>query len=112
MAKVKHIGNGIYTFICPGCGDQHTMHTKGKNRDGAQWTFDGNMDSPTFKPSIKYKSGMYAKPYTTEHHAMLVAEGLGVRCHFILTAGILSFCNDSTHAYAQKKLPLPEISGK
>jgi hypothetical protein len=52
------------------------------------WEFDGNENSPTFKPSLKY---------------------LGYRCcHIVLTKGILNYCSDSFHKFSGKSIALPD----
>ena len=55
------------------------------------WTFDGNLEAPTFSPSFKH---------TWQN---------GRVCHYILTAGMLNYCGDSTHALAGQSIPLPVL---
>lgn len=71
---------------CPGCQEMHVLPWK---RGG--WTFNGNVDSPTFVPSFR------------------IDDRAGNVCHFILTAGVLDFCADSTHALKGQKVPLPPL---
>lgn len=73
---------------CPGCESMHVLPWK---RGG--WTFDGNVDCPTFTPSFRHR---------------LDASDTKV-CHYHLTAGVLHFCGDSTHALAGKSVPLPPL---
>lgn len=77
---------------CPGCEEMHVLPWK---RGG--WTFDGNVDAPTFTPSFK--------------HTWTRGDDGGVEhvCHYVLTAGVLNFCADSTHALAGKSVPLPDL---
>jgi hypothetical protein len=78
-------GDGCYFHWCPGCEEMHPLP------DG--WTFDGNLEKPTFAPSFKHSWG--GRP--------------DVCCHYILTAGILNYCADSTHELAGKSVPLPPL---
>lgn len=78
-----------YMLKCPGCKGYHYIATGKPNSIGHKWTFDGNMDRPTFSPSI---------------HQL---PGNGVpRCHFHVTAGMIAFCSDSEHALAGQTVPM------
>lgn len=79
---------------CPGCEEMHVLPWK-----RGKWTFDGNVDAPTFTPSFLIKwTG------TDDDGA-----GIELVCHFILTAGVLNFCSDCTHALAGKSVLLPQL---
>jgi hypothetical protein len=77
-----------YRFWCPGCEEIHTYRVGAKDRP--TWTFDGNMEKPTFTPSLLYPS----KP---------------VRCHLFVTNGQIIYCADSQHKLAGKTVDLPDI---
>lgn len=86
-----------YIFDCPGCGDSHevAVHPH-KNAQGASWLFSGNLDKPTFSPSIN------ARVKRTE---------LGLPdkvCHAWVVDGWIKFVTDSTHQLAGKKVELPD----
>lgn len=89
--KQKEAGNII---ICPACGHWHVLD--------ARWTFNGNMDNPTFTPSLMCKTGKYVNPNYD-------GEGDSSVCHSHITDGNISFCSDSTHPYAGQTLPLPHF---
>ena len=76
-----------YFFECPGCGELHCV--------GPSWAFNGDMDRPTFSPSILVRWG----------------SGDPKRCHSFIRDGRIEFCSDSTHALAGKTVDLPEIEG-
>ena len=78
---------GAYMHWCPGCRELHPLP------DG--WTFNGNLDSPSFQPSFKHSG------YSSHHEPRI--------CHYILTNGILNFCGDCTHALAGHAIPLPDL---
>lgn len=74
---------------CPGCNQMHVLPWK---RGG--WTFNGDVNKPTFLPSFRHR-------WTT-------SKGERV-CHYMLTAGVLTFCGDCTHGLAGKSMPLPPL---
>lgn len=76
-------GQGRYFHWCPGCELMHPLPDS--------WTFNGDLERPTFSPSFKQSLGT------------------GDVCHYILTDGLLNFCSDSTHALAGQTVPLPEL---
>lgn len=67
-----------YTFICKPCNSEHVFYTKTGNPQ-TEWEFNGNMDVPTFTPSLKNSRPGYC-------------------CHLNLTDGILMYHSDCTHA--------------
>jgi hypothetical protein len=75
---------------CPGCQEMHRL-PEVPPPDG--WAFNGDLDRPTFTPSFKHSWN----------------EGqVALCCHYILTAGVLDFQGDSTHAL-RGPVPLPDI---
>ncbi len=77
-----------YSFWCPGCENRHVFYTRGT---ASVWTFNGDMKSPTFTPSLLN---------TWEEN------GVQKRCHLFLTDGQLHFCSDSLHPLAGQAMPL------
>jgi len=54
-----------YFFHCPGCGRGHSFITAWvPPHTGPTWTFNGNLESPTFSPSLLYNVG---RSNPTEH---------------------------------------------
>lgn len=102
VSKFLRRTKGGYTHICPGCGNVHMINTDAPNSVGAQWTFDGNVDSPTFKPSVNVRTNMPDMQHYQPHAYSSV-------CHYNLVAGQVSFCPDSTHQLAGQIVPLPEL---
>lgn len=62
----------------------------------AVWGFNGNLDHPTFTPSVLSTSNW--GPEQRE-----------VRCHSFVTGGRIEFLADCTHALAGQTVDLPEI---
>lgn len=57
-----------------------------------RWTFDGNLEAPTFTPSLLVH-GAVTHP----------------RCHSFLKGGTWEFLSDCTHALKDQKVPLPDL---
>jgi len=88
-----------YLHWCPGCESAH--HIWVGNASGPNWSFDGNVDAPTFNPSVRvftpaYKDEDCEIPETTE-------------CHYFIRAGKIEFCGDSAHDLRGQTVPLPEF---
>jgi hypothetical protein len=76
------------------------------------WTFDGNLEKPTFTPSFKHsgvKRVFINGQWTGEWNRDANGDPVSFICHYHLTAGELQFCVDSTHALAGKTVALPPI---
>lgn len=82
-------GRRGYMHWCPACDGAHFICTEGA---APNWTFDGNVDAPTFAPSVKITGG---------------ANGSDHVCHYHIEAGIIRFCSDSTHALAGQNVDMP-----
>lgn len=112
VMKVLNLGSGVFMFECPGCQNTHFMYTRTKNSSGAIWSFNGDVDSPTFKPSINYTTGYMIpkKHLRPEEYEYYKKEDQGSRCHSTVVNGIITFIRDSTHSKKGLKVELPEIT--
>ena len=76
------------------------------------WNFDGNLESPSFRPSFKH-SGLKVVIVDGKRTGEWVHDAAGNTvpsiCHYFVTAGQLQFCGDSTHALAGKTVPMPDL---
>lgn len=81
----KHEAHGHWHF-CPGCAKLHRLPSEG-------WTFNGDLDKPTFAPSFKHSWGAPANKV----------------CHYIVTDGRIFYCGDSTHALAGQTIDFPDL---
>ena len=102
-AVLRNVEDG-YVHWCPACNEAHYIAVHKPLANGASWTFDGNVDAPTFNPSVRVE--------IPEHS---YADGEGgrryhplERCHYFIRSGHIEFCGDCTHALAGKTVPLPE----
>lgn len=85
-----------YSFVCPGCSNEyawrHVFYVA--HQDGSQkpiWSFNGNMESPTFTPSLLNRGEQ---------------DGKATVCHLFLTDGMLHFLSDCTHKLAGQTVPM------
>jgi len=93
---------------CPACGNGHLFDTR--------WIFNGDLEKPTFTPSMMIKSGHYAGPpekpcwcdYNKEHPDQPAPFECSI-CHSVVTDGKIAFCGDSTHKLAGQTVDLPDL---
>lgn len=97
-AKAKRVGPfgdnaPNVAFHCPGCKNAHAVpyvnvrpHPQGK----PIWFFDENYESPTIEPSL----------------LVFGIDGKTHECHVVITAGVLNYQPDCTHALAGKSVPM------
>lgn len=95
MAKVSvHIsqdGKTIqYWFYCPGCKSHHAFTTKSPGFN-SPWTFDGNLEAPTFSPSLLC-NGDYPES----------------RCHSFVRNGKIEFLGDCFYELKNQTVDLPD----
>ncbi len=89
--------DGAYLLNCPGCQMDHVIYTKNNERHtGPIWTFNNDMESPTFSPSllVKYNWGKNDRK---------------VVCHSFIRDGHWQFLNDCTHHLKGKTVPMTDI---
>lgn len=70
-----------WTFMCPGCKSLHMFDSR--------WTFNGDVERPTFQPSL-----MTLGP---------------PRCHSFVTDGKIQFLADCDHELAGTTVDLEEV---
>lgn len=93
--------DGMLLFQCPGCGCSHGVWTG--DGPGPRWTWNGNIERPTFTPSIlvTYPANPNAKEDFKEWRTER-------RCHSFVTDGRIQFLGDCTYALAGQTVDLPE----
>lgn len=81
LLKRRMIPGGVaYVFFCPGCQQPHSYDVLW---NGTGWKFNGDMERPTFTPSLQ----------------------LG-NCHLFITNGMVDFCGDCHHCLKGKRVPM------
>lgn len=102
--KMRRVENG-HSHWCPACGEMHVIP--------GSWKFDGNVEQPTFSPSVKITGKQTVVDekgeWTGEWMRDADGKALDYCCHYILTAGQLNFCGDCTHAMKGQTVPLPAL---
>lgn len=76
-----------YLVYCPACGFGHFFNVEKPGPNGQQWTFNGNLEKPTFYPS------------------MLILPP-AKRCHSFVRNGRIEYLSDCEHKYAGQTLDL------
>lgn len=105
-AKLRSVGRaegytaGGIAHWCPGCNRMHAFAIDGSNRNGSQWTWDGNAEAPTCHPSMNITMARHQDQDVTVPAA---------RCHYFLRAGRIEFLGDCTHALAGQTIDLPDL---
>jgi hypothetical protein len=75
---------------CPGCSRSHVINVVGPE----PWGWDGNVDGPTYTPSLLVTGG---SP---------LPDGRAKVCHSFVVAGVWQFLGDSTHDLAGQHIPM------
>lgn len=93
LSKIlRSVAGDRLLFWCPGCDGAHAVHIG--SGPGPKWTYNGDPDKPTFRPSILVNPGQ---------------ETLGVPlCHSFVTDGRIQFLDDCTHAQAGQTIDIPD----
>jgi Family of unknown function (DUF6527) len=95
--KVRPIVSGTeavgWLVWCPACDHPHQFTAKMPN-GSVGWTFDGNLESPTFNPSLRARWDEGEAPKKVEKC-----------CHANLIAGVWRYAGDSTHAFKGQRVP-------
>lgn len=86
-----------HIHYCPGCKCDHGLSVGMKNEIGASWTFNGDVNQPSFNPSIHIK---WFDP--------AVSDKVTEVCHYFLREGIIQFLQDCTHALKGQWVTCPE----
>lgn len=90
--KMSDGGKGL-VFFCPGCGYyHHFIVEQGSDKSKPLWTWNGDMEKPTFSPSLGVNMAM------SEH-----------RCHSFVRNGQIEYLTDSFHSLAGQTVAMQEI---
>lgn len=84
--KLRTVQNtpGLYLFYCPACKCHHQVWTSQHVGDTHPvWKFNGNMEKPTFTPSLLIRI-----PKANDQIDI---------CHFFITDGKIIYSNDCSH---------------
>lgn len=109
MKVIKKYDVGVYAFYCPGCDCKHIYTTKESPRAQLHWVFNGNMEVPTFTPSLLNRWGKNADPNWQEPEGEAPENGWSGTCHLFVTNGQIVYCSDSTHKYAGQTIDMVDL---
>lgn len=93
---------GGWGHYCPACRSGHEIDTEAPNASGAVWNFDGNVECPTFAPSIN----MRINTPDMKGYQRGVSSTV---CHYFITKGQIIYQGDCTHSMKGRTIDLPEI---
>jgi hypothetical protein len=88
--RIWKTGDKVHRYFiqCPGCKEEHQFN------DG--WKFNGDMENPTFSPSLLVQGGRgFGDAYED------------FRCHSFIRDGRIQFLNDCTHHLKGQTVDLP-----
>ena len=103
MAKIVEVDHKLnWTFYCPGCKHHHGVST---TPPSPVWSWNGDVDKPTFSPSIRVHRGPKCDPVT---HLRIPGEPDQV-CHFFIKDGVFQFLDDCTHELAGKYVNMEDV---
>ncbi len=94
----------IIAIWCPGCKEYHIIATKEPFSNGAVWSFNQDMEKPSFTPSLLIRTGSHAAPEFIDP-----PELPPTTCHSWITDGRIQFFTDSTHSLKGQTVDLPEV---
>lgn len=111
--KLQGEGHEEYLFHCFGCGHDHRYTVqwgKNSNRTEPRWAFNGDMNKPTFAPSLLMRWKDW--PSDGEAARILAGEKVEIKqniCHLFVTEGKIHYLADCTHEYAGKTVEMQEV---
>lgn len=108
--KINALADGTLLYRCP-CGDTHAINS-------AKWSWNGDVERPTFSPSVLVTSGHYVPrapgepescwcAYAKENPEEKLPFGC-YRCHSYVENGMVRFLADCTHALANQTVPIAD----
>lgn len=82
-------------FWCPGCKCLHSYYVLPERNPetNAGWNFNGDMEKPSFTPSLLYSGKTYP----------------GRQCHLYVTEGKIHYCGDCDHELSGKVVDMVDL---
>lgn len=118
-AKLRNAAGGKVTYFCQGCDMPHQVRVR-QEEPGPVWGWDGNVDAPTFTPSVLVTYDHMSEAGRERGQAFRAQHGRDPTreelpydehhvCHTFIRAGMVQFLSDCTHGLAGQTLPLPDL---
>lgn len=114
-SKLRNMENNQIGYWCPGCNQMHGIQY---GDTGDTWDWNGDVNSPTFSPSVLVTSGHYLPGRDPEQSCWCVfnanrpAEEKSFECricHCFVRDGMIQFLPDSTHHLSGQTVPMPDL---
>ena len=99
-------GGGVL-FWCPGCEGPHGIKVAPQHAPGSAWGWNGDVDRPTFTPSILVTYDGPDAGQLDDGHRIPFAV-----CHSFVTDGRIQYLGDCTHPLAGQTVDLPAFDQK
>lgn len=93
--KIELFAGHMHGLYCPGCKWMHHIAIDKPSGAGQQWQWDGNVNMPTYSPSILVQFNKFC----TEAFV----------CHSFIRNGQWEFLNDCTHELAGQTVSMVDI---
>lgn len=87
----------LLLFWCPGCDEHHSVSIGAPNSMGAVWSWDGNIEAPTFSPSVLVR-------HKDQNNVVVNT------CHLFVRAGHIQYLPDCTHALAGTTVAMEDLT--
>lgn len=91
--KFRILEDGLMIFYCEGCKRHHYILTDTSKTPN--WSFNGDYNKPTIRPSILVTVGHYPNPNDI--------------CHSFITDGKIQYLSDCYHELAGKTIDLLDM---
>ncbi len=115
-SKLRSVEGGGLSYWCQGCKGHH-MIRYGEG-PGERWGWNGDVDAPTFTPSVLTTNGHYLNTHVPGARCWCIYNAeypeqahpfTCQRCHTFIRNGMVEFLSDCTHEFAGQTLPLPDL---
>lgn len=92
----------------------HCVYTKDYQGDHPKWDFNGDMDKPTFSPSLLVNFDNWDPPVNPEnlaqwHENPWQQKRVKHVCHSYVRDGVWQFLDDCTHELAGQNVPMLDV---
>lgn len=101
-------------YWCDGCDCHHSI--RWGVGDGPRWTWNSEVNKPTFSPSVLYKREMWVPPVTPSNleewkKNPWPQEKQMFICHTFITDGMVQYLDDCSHHLKGQTVPIPVMPG-
>lgn len=116
-SKLRSLQGGGIAYWCQGCNQHH--HIQVGQGPGPRWGWNGDVDLPTFTPSVLVRGIREDMDEATQAAYDAIGPGqlrqalddprFRTICHTFITDGRVQFLGDCTHQLAGQTLALPDL---